>query len=241
MTATIRAAEPEDSEFLSWCLLAAGQGHQNAGFWDVAMPDAERRAMLAEWLVLSDVRSTCHFGNFLIAEVDGSAEAALAAYDAGDPDMASLAPAIMDAFDGYGWDMAEMDALARRLAPYRTCAPAGNAGTWVVEWVATAPAHRRRGLVQTLLARALDDGRERGLSRAQVSIMSGNAAAQAAYERAGFRRHDERRDPAFEATFGAPGMVTLTRDLGRAAHRGDGWRMMPPGQRMPDEPRPTGP
>jgi ribosomal protein S18 acetylase RimI-like enzyme len=241
MTVVVRAAEPEDSEFLSWCLLAAGQGHLRAGFWDVAMPDPERRAMLAEWLVLSDVRSTCHFGNFLIGEVDGAAAAALAVYDAGDPDMASLAPAIMDAFDGCGWDTAEMDAIARRLAPYRTCAPAAKAGTWVVEWVATAPAHRRRGLVQTLLDKALDAGRARGLARAQVSIMSGNTAAQAAYERAGFRLHDERRDPDFEATFGAPGMVTFTRGLGRAAELDDNWRMVPTGARMASRPPATGP
>lgn len=241
MTATVRTGEPEDSEFLTWCILTAGQGHLCKGFWHVVMPDADRRAMLVEWLVLSELRSSCHFGNFIVAEIDGSAAAALAVYDAGDPAMASLAPAIMDALDGYGWDAAEMDAIAHRLAPYRTCAPAAKADTWVVEWVATAAAHRRKGLVQALLARALDAGRERGMSRAQVSIMSGNATAQAAYERAGFRQHDERRDPAFEATFGAPGMVTFTRNLGRAAQLHDDWRLVPPGPRIAPEPRPRGP
>jgi translation initiation factor 4G len=232
MTATVRTAEPEDSDFLTWCILAAGQGHLTKGFWDVAMPDADRRAMLAEWLVLSDVRSTCHFSNFLIAEVDGSAAAALAVYDPGDGDMVSLAPAIMDAFEGYGWDTAEMDRIARRLAPYRACAPSADAGTWIVEWVATAPAHRRTGLVQALLAKALDAGRGRGLTRAQVSIMKGNMAAEAAYERAGFRRHEERCDPVFEASFGAPGMVTFVRNISRGASLDDGWRVVPPGMRQ---------
>lgn len=218
MSTLIRNADPDDSEFLSRCIIQAGRGHLSRGFWDVAMPDLRQQAMLIEWLVLSDVRSTCHFGNFLVAEADGRPVAALAAYDADEPDMASLMPALFDAFDGYGWDARELDRLAARLSAFGTCAPPASPGHLVIEWVACDPAHRRRGFIQRLLERALAEGRDRGLSRAQVSIVKGNHAAAAAYERAGFRMLQERCDPAFEATFGAGGMVTFARGVG---HRAD--------------------
>ncbi len=224
MSTIIRAAEPEDSDFLSWCIETAGRGHEASGFWDVVMPDASRRSMLTEWLVLSDVRSTCHFSNFLIAEVDGAAAAALAVYDGGDPELGSLAPAILDAFEGYGWSESELGPLLSRIEPYRLCAPPAEAGALVVEWVATSPQFRRLRLVQRLLARALQDGRDAGLSMAQISIMMGNEPAAAAYARAGFRIADEARHPRFEATFGAPGMVRMTQRLDASAGSAAGRR-----------------
>ena len=218
MSTIVRNADPDDSEFLSRCIVLAGRGHLPRGFWDVAMPDLRRQAMLVEWLVLSDIRSTCHFGNFLVAETDGRPVAALAAYDADDADMASLMPALFDAFDGYGWDPAELDDMAARLAGFATCAPPSSPGHLVIEWVACDTAHRGRGLVQRLLERAMTEGRDRGLLQAQISIVKGNQAAQAAYQRAGFRVLQERCDPVFEAAFGAAGMVTFVRGLG---HRPD--------------------
>jgi len=219
MSTILRSADPDDSEFLTRCIILAGRGHLSRGFWDVAMPDLHKQAMLVEWLVLSDVRSTCHFGNFLVAETDGRPIAALAAYESDDPDMASLMPAVFDAFDGYGWDPQGLDDMAARLAGFATCAPPSSPGHLVIEWVASEAAHRRRGLVQRLLERAFADGRDRGLVQAQISIVKGNLAAQAAYQRAGFRMIQERCDPAFEAVFGAAGMVTLVRGLEHHADR----------------------
>ncbi|MFI5032974.1 MAG: GNAT family N-acetyltransferase [Reyranellales bacterium] len=62
----------------------------------------------------------------------------------------------------------------------------GDGKAWVIEHVATKPAHRGRGLVQHLLEGALSDGRSRGFMAAQITFYIGNHAAERSYARAGF-------------------------------------------------------
>ena len=44
-------------------------------------------------------------------------------------------------------------------------------------------------------------------------VVTGNTPAQIAYERVGFETVSEKRDEAFEAVFGSPGIATMVRDL----------------------------
>ena len=88
-----------------------------------------------------------------------------------------------------------------------------DAGDWGVENVATLPEYRRRGLVDALMSRMLDEGRKRGCRCAQITILIGNDPAQRAYEKAGFKVSDERRNSDFETLLGSPGFRRLTRDL----------------------------
>jgi hypothetical protein len=46
-----------------------------------------------------------------------------------------------------------------------------------------------------------------------MASITGNTAAQRAYEKTGFGVADERRHPEFEATVGAPRITLLCRDL----------------------------
>ena len=68
------------------------------------------------------------------------------------------------------------------MAVFLGCLPEDAPGSWIVEWVATAPRHRGRGLVQDLLAAEFDAGRQRGHELSQIMILSGNLPAQRAYE-----------------------------------------------------------
>jgi translation initiation factor 4G len=84
---------------------------------------------------------------------------------------------------------------------------------WCIEFVATLPEYRRQGLVDALMREAIQQGIERRCSLAQILILAGNDAAQAAYEKAGFVVHDQRGSPEFEAAVGAPGFRRLMRRL----------------------------
>ena len=100
-----------------------------------------------------------------------------------------------------------------RAASILSVAPEHDDDTWVVEHVATAPEFRRRGLTDRLLTAILDRGRERGCTTADIGVLIENDRAQAAYEKAGFRVVDEKRDPAFEAAYKCPGIRLLRRAL----------------------------
>jgi len=112
-----------------------------------------------------------------------------------------------------GLTASELDAIRQRGAYTRACWVQGGEGDWMIEHVATDPAYRGRGLVQALMARALENGREAGFSRATISFLIGNEPAERAYAKAGFVFADEKRDPAFEANIGAPGFRMFARPL----------------------------
>lgn len=212
MAVTVRSAREDDAAFVAWTMVAASRSHLPRGAWDLALalPDADTQAVL-EALALGTPATFCSWRGFLVAEVDGTPAAALSAYDPGD--VAPVDPAIDAVLLRRGWTQAEIDASNARLAPFMTCAPGQPGGTWVVEWVATRPEHRRQGLVDTLLPAVLEVGRRRGYTSAQIAILIGNTPAQRAYEKHGFRLGREHTHPEFAAAMGCPGIAELHRRL----------------------------
>jgi ribosomal protein S18 acetylase RimI-like enzyme len=126
---------------------------------------------------------------------------------------AVLRTASLEVFGQLSWTPEQLAALAKGTAVAKTCNPESPADHWVIEWVATRPEFRGRGLVSQLLDRTLDEGRARGYARSQISLLIGNTPAQSAYQSAGFRVVDEKRHPDFEAALGAPGIRRMGRDL----------------------------
>jgi ribosomal protein S18 acetylase RimI-like enzyme len=208
----LRPARPGDEPLLAEVLEMAGRGHLPRGPWDLLFPDpAERSAGLRA--LAGGAPSWCHRSVFLVAEADGEPAAALAGFEPRAIGGADLAGPLAAIFARLGWPAERVAGAGPLLAPYLRCFPALRPGVWIVENVGTRPAHRRRGLVGALLEHVLAEGRRRGHREAQISCLVGNSAAHSAYERAGFRAVEERKDPAFEACFGAPGFLRMTRSL----------------------------
>jgi len=67
------------------------------------------------------------------------------------------------------------------------------AGELLINNIAVAATHRRRGLGRALLARLLDDARRAGLERAVLEVRVTNAPALALYAAHGFRSIGRRR------------------------------------------------
>lgn len=214
MAIRIRTARPDDAEFLAWVVMAAARSHLERGAWDLAIEgDDDRKLGFLRTLLTSEKPHWCHHGGFLVAEVDGEPAAALSGYAARDAELQDAGQAIAEAAAACGFSDDEVAAGFARMAVFLGCLPEDAPGAWIVEWVATRPAHRGRGLVQELLAAELDEGRRRGHELAQIMLLSGNTPAQRAYERSGFRYVDERRSAAFEEALGSPGVLRMLRPL----------------------------
>jgi GNAT superfamily N-acetyltransferase len=213
MTATIRRASDSDAEFIAWAILAAQRGHRPRGWFDIALdrPEPECLAFTRE-LALAPSRSIWHVSRYWIAEVNGEAAAALCALRTGDI-AATARPAILEAMQAAGIEAAEQAAIWQRSGYLRSCWIPGDADNWMIEHVATRPSHRGRGLVQNLLAHALDEGKRMGFTRASIPFLTGNAAAERSYARAGFGLAEEKRDAGFEAATGAPGFRRFERAI----------------------------
>jgi GNAT superfamily N-acetyltransferase len=210
---TIRSARPEDAEFIATTILSAQRGYRPRGWFDVALgwPEPQCLDFMARIAVARAV-SMWHVSQFWVAEVDGRPGAALCALPAAGTGPAAWR-AIEEVAAATGLAAPELEAIRQRGAYTRVCWVQGGEGDWMIEYVATDPAHRGRGLVQALIARALDKGRAAGFRRATISFLIGNDPAERAYAKAGFVFAEEKRDPAFEAITGAPGFRMYAREI----------------------------
>lgn len=210
---TIRSARPEDAGFIAQTILSSQRGYRPRGWFDVALgwSEAQCRDFIARIAVANAV-SMWHVSQYWIAEVDGEPGAALCAVPAAGTGAAAWR-AIEEVAAATGLAASELEAIRRRGAYTRACWVQGGEGDWMIEHVATDPAYGRRGLVQALIAHALDQGRAAGFRRATVSFLIGNEPAERAYTKAGFAFAEEKRDPAFEAIIGAPGFRMFARTI----------------------------
>ena len=112
-----------------------------------------------------------------------------------------------------GMSAVDLAAMLSRGMYARDCWIQGGDEDWLIEHVASAPAHRGRGLMQALIARALSAGRDAGFTSASITFVIGNDAAERCYAKAGFSFAEEKRDAAFEALTGTPGFRRFSRAI----------------------------
>ena len=209
----IRPATVQDAEFVAWTIQAANRSHVKKGWFDImlARPDAECLEF-ARRLAVAEAASWWHYSLFLIAEVDGKPASALCRFRAGDGYPLS-GKAITEVVKSYGWDEAEQRAMWQRGAYAFTCIMPGDDNCWTIENVGTLPEYRGRGLTGALIEHALEDGRKRGMTDAQITFLIGNDPAERAYSKAGFQFDAEKRHPDHEAACGSPGLRRFKRKL----------------------------
>ncbi|MGX4802375.1 GNAT family N-acetyltransferase [Bradyrhizobium guangdongense] len=210
---TIRSARPEDADFIAGIILSSMRGYRSRGWFDVALGWPEARCLdFIACVATARAVSMWHVSRFLVAEIDGKPAAALCAVPAANTGLLAWR-AIEEVGFATGLAAAELDAIRQRGAYTRACWVQGGEGDWMIEHVATDPAYRGRGLVQALIAHALEKGRAAGFARATISFLIGNEPAERAYAKAGFALAEEKRDPAFEVIIGAPGFRMFARTM----------------------------
>ncbi|SFH88947.1 GNAT family N-acetyltransferase [Bradyrhizobium sp. Gha] len=210
---TIRSARPEDADFIASTILSSMRGHRSRGWFDVALdwPQSNCLDFIAR-VATARAISMWHVSQFLVAEIDGKPVAALCAVPAANTGILAWR-AIEEVGFATGLAASELEAIRQRGTYSRACWVQGGEGDWMIEHVATEPAYRGRGLVQALIARALQNGRAAGFARATISFLIGNDPAERAYAKAGFDLAEEKRDPSFEAIIGAPGFRMFARAI----------------------------
>ncbi len=205
-------AAREHAPFVAWVMMAAGRSHLPLGFYDfLAGGDEANVLRYLEALATTEQRHFAHYSTFLVAEVEGVPAAAMCGYF--DEEHGQIQLGIAEADRKLGRTEEEIIAGARRSGSILTVMPDHVPHAWIVEHVATKPEFRRRGLVERLMAEILERGRERGATVADIGVLIGNDAAQRAYEKCGFEVIAEKRDQAFEAAYGTPGVRALRREI----------------------------
>lgn len=214
MQLSIRDATADDADLIAWVQVEASRSGTPLGFWDLALPGPdEARLRLISEVASSSKEHFAHLSGFFVAELDGEPVGALSGYAPMVKKLGHFVGALTGVLERHGWSEAHRRLLGFRIAPALTCFSETPDDRWIVEWVALRPQARGKGVAAELLRAVLDRGRAAGFDKAQITYLIGNAPAQRAYERAGFSATDEKRDPQFEAIFGAPGTVRMWIDL----------------------------
>jgi translation initiation factor 4G len=207
-------ARPEHVPFVAWVELAAARSHLPRGAWDLYIDGSEAETLrFLEALVSTESWHWAHYRNFIVAEVDGGPAAALSGYFEAECGGPALTTGISEANRKLSRSDEENAAGWQRAGSFAKVEIAHEPGAWIVEWVATAPEFRRRGLVDRLMSEMLEMGRKKGASVAQIGVLIDNDAAQRAYEKNGFVVVEEKRHPDFEAAYGSPGARLLRRAI----------------------------
>jgi ribosomal protein S18 acetylase RimI-like enzyme len=214
-TVELRDARRADAPHVAWVVLAAQRSQLPRGFWDFAISDDEAECLaLLEALAVTAEPHFAHCSAFLVAEVAGVPAAGLCGYFDEELGMPALGKGFAEAKARRGLSDEVLAARRSRAMTIMRVAPHHEPGAWIVEHVATRPEFRRRGLVDRLLEAILERGRARGATQADISLLIGNEPARRAYEKAGFRVVGEKRDADFEAVYGSPGTISMSRSLG---------------------------
>ena len=213
MDLKIRNAVAADAPFLAWLILTAGRAHVRRGIWEVILNPPEHDCLsFLELLTITNTPHLFHYSCYLVAEDESSTVSGLGGHDPDTLGYPKLIEALPEVFEKLG--KAPSEEMTTGESPRITaCIPPSVQGAWVIDSVATLPAFRRMGIVDKLLDKVLDMGREKGYRQAQITIYMGNIPALRAYEKHGFRLLDEWPDPYFEKEIGSPGMARLVCDL----------------------------
>jgi ribosomal protein S18 acetylase RimI-like enzyme len=202
----------DHAPFVAWTCLAAARSQLPRGFWDYYLdqPEAECLGYL-EALAVSTRPHLFHHSAFLVAEVADRPAAALCGYFEEELTYEGLGVAMSEADQKLGRSPEAHQLGMQRNATFFTVTPEHPPRTWIIENVATWPEYRRQGLARELVDAALERGRARGATIADIGVFIGNDSAQAVYEQAGFRTVSEKRNPELERTWGSPGLRLLRR------------------------------
>ena len=208
MAPVIRQGRADDAAFVAQTILLAQRGPRPLGWFDFALAEDEAQVLdFLGKLAVARPRSWYHVSQFLIAEIDDEPAAALCAMPSRET-RDTVRSAIEEVAAATGAKAADIFA---RGAYARSCWVQGGEEEWLIEHVASRPSARGRGLVQGLIAAALSKGCAAGFSRASITFLIGNEAAERCYAKAGFSFAEEKRDPAFEAMTGSPGFRRFVR------------------------------
>ena len=200
MKTEIRAAREEDAPFLAWVMQEAARSHLEIGVWDVLFPGAEdaRLDILAR-LARTGRPHYAHYSRFLIAQVDDSPAAALSGYESAAFGQTKIVEGLLEVGQQLDWQPAKLGELTERLSPYESLGYPNPEGVWIVEWVATRPERRGRGLIRELLVAILEEGRKQDVTGAQIGHLLGNLPAKSASEGARVPDGDDSRSAAGQA------------------------------------------
>ena len=215
MNISIRNACTEDAPFLARSILIAGRAHVKKGIWEVVLGLPEEQCLrFLQNITITGPPHLFHYSCYFIAETsDNTPAGSLGGYNPKLMGYQALQQAIPIVYKKMQLPEQTYRKANERAARIMACLPQEIDNAWVIDSVATLPAYRSRSIAESLLQKALAEGKKQGYKLSQVNMYIGNEPALRLYQKMGFAIIEEKRDTYFEEHSGSPGMLSLIRQL----------------------------
>ena len=198
----IRKASEADAVFLAQAMLKSSRAGKKICLFDLVFEsqnDVELLAIL-EKLTCLDIKSYCHFSNFLIATIDGVDVGTLCNYE---PRIATK-ELFAQALEKLGF--AQEDEKESIIS---ICTFTVDKKTWMLDFLVEKDGYSELIIIKELLKKSMLTASLKGYRIVHTVIEIGSADIMLVYKKLGFKLIDENRCELFKENFGRSGVALL--------------------------------
>ncbi len=199
----VRKATPVDSKFLASCMLKSSRAGKSVGIFDLIFEqnDDERLLGVLEELITSQIKTYCHYSNFLIADIDAQSVGTLCNYE---PRIAT-SEMLAKALEPFG--------VREKYEEYSSlvslCSFETDKRTWMLDFLVEKDGYSDLLIVRELLKKSLLTATLKGYRIIHTMVEIGSADILLMYKKLGFKVIDEKKCEVFKENFGRSGIALL--------------------------------
>lgn len=199
----VRKATPADSKFLASCMLKSSRAGKSVGMFDLIfeLNDDELLLGVLEKLTTSEIKTYCHYSNFLIADIDGESVGTLCNYEPriATPELLSKALEPFGASEKY-----EEQSSLVSLCSFET-----DKRTWMLDFLVEKDGYNDLLIVRELLKKSLLTASLKGYRIIHTMVEISSMEIMLVYKKLGFKVIDEKKCEVFKENFGRSGVALL--------------------------------
>ncbi|QOY52393.1 acyl-CoA acyltransferase [Candidatus Sulfurimonas baltica] len=203
MSIIIRKATSEDAAFLAQMILQSSRAGKKICIYDLIFGTNNDKDTLAnlEKLTTTVAKSSCHYTNFLIAEMDGKSVGSLCSYEP----RISTRESFFDALKEIGVD--SEDSEYEEILNY--CNFDINTRTLIFDFMEELEGFIDVGVLKALMHKSLLTARLKGYRIAQTVVEIGSLETLLYYKKLGFKEVKQKECELYREKFGRAGFVLL--------------------------------
>ncbi|MCW8895736.1 MAG: acyl-CoA acyltransferase [Sulfurimonas sp.] len=204
MSIKIRKAVESDAPFLAQMILQSSRAGKKFGIYDLIFNTRNDKDVLnkLEKLTTTTAKNSCHYSNFLVAEMDGKSVGTLCSYE---PRIATK-DVFCDAIREVGVETED----AEFLDLLNECDFKLNTRTLIFDFMEELEGFIDVGVLKELMQKSLLTARLKGYRIAQTIVEIGSLETLLYYKKLGFKEVRQIESELYKEKFGRPGLVLLS-------------------------------
>ena len=203
MSIKIRNANVNDASFLATMILKSSRAGKKDGMFDIVFEENDDSLILSklEMLVQTKAKNYCHYGNFLVAEIDGQKIGTLCSYE---PRISTKDQFILSLKE-----VGCSDKVNERLDTFYSCEFDLNKRTLMFDFMEELDDFIDVGVLKALMQKSLLTARLKGYRIAQTIIEIGSLESELFYKKLGFHVVEQKECAEYKEKFGRLGLMLL--------------------------------